>query len=319
MSKKAFRPDVNAPEWKGGHSPYDIIKEGSIAIAVVLVLTLVLATVFGSPDDPAITIKSWSTAAPVDFATTALSELNGTSTTATYGAPYDNVPGATGQILGPLKIESWIGIHIPINTAKDFVIDPLKALPGQPTLDKGLVAWAKAPAATRTAWLASYTKAAPNMKFVDNQVVVNASNAGPVPLMINDLTQMARSGALDEALLTGDSFYTTDYTESLLFISDGGYLGQLAQNDHLTGSQWGMMNETGSWPGQAWLWLYTFFYQIPPYNNSASGDLEVLATMLVLTAGLTLMPFIPGLRSIPRKSKVYRIIWREHYQNQKKV
>jgi len=52
MSKKAFRPDVNAPEWKGGHSPYDIIKEGSIAIAVVLVLTLVLATVFGSPDDP---------------------------------------------------------------------------------------------------------------------------------------------------------------------------------------------------------------------------------------------------------------------------
>jgi hypothetical protein len=319
MSKKAFRPDVNAPEWKGGHSPYDIIKEGSIAIAVVLVLTLVLATVFGSPDDPAITIKSWSTAAPVDFATTALSELNGTSTTATYGAPYNNVPGATGQILGPLKIESWIGVHIPINTAKDFVIGPLKALPGQPALDKGLAAWANAPAATRTAWLASYTKAAANMKFVDNQIVVNASNAGPVPLMINDLTQMARSGALDEALLTGDSFYTTDYTESLLFISDGGYLAQLAQNDHLTGSQWGMMNETGSWPGQAWLWLYTLLYQIPPYNNSASGDLEVLATMLVLTAGLTLMPFIPGLRSIPRKSKVYRIIWREHYQNQKKV
>jgi hypothetical protein len=40
--------------------------------------------------------------------------------------------------------------------------------------------------------------------------------------------------------------------------------------------------------------------------------------MLLLTAGLTLMPFIPGLRSIPRKSKVYRIIWREHYQNQTK-
>ena len=319
MSKKAFRPDVNAPEWKGGHSPYDIIKEGSIAIAVVLVLTLVLATVFGSPDDPAITIKSWSTAAPVDFATTALSELNGTSTTATYGAPYDNVPGATGQILGPLRIESWLGVHIPINTAKDFVIGPLKALPGQPALDTGLAAWANAPAATRTAWLASYTKASANMKFVDNQVVVNASNAGPVPLMITDLTQMARSGALDEALLTGDSFYTTNSTESLLFISDGGYLAQLAQNDHLTGSQWGMMNETGSWPGQAWLWLYALLYQIPPYNNSASGDLEVLATMLVLTAGLTLMPFIPGLRSIPRKSKVYRIIWREHYQNQKKV
>jgi hypothetical protein len=24
----------------------------------------------------------------------------------------------------------------------------------------------------------------------------------------------------------------------------------------LTGDQWGVMNETGSYPGQPWLWLY---------------------------------------------------------------
>jgi hypothetical protein len=318
MSKKAFRPDVDAPEWKGGHSPYDIIKEGSIALVVVLILTLIFAVVFGSPDDPAITLKSWSTAAPVDFATTALSELNGTSGTATYGAPYNSQNSSASQQLGPLKLEYWIGVHIPINTAKVFVINPLKALPGQPVLDKGLAVFQNASASAKTAWLNNYTKAAANMKFVNNQVVVNASDAGPVPLMINDLTQMARSGALDEALLTGDSFYTTDYTDSLLFISDGSYLGSVAQADHLTGSQWGMMNETGSWPGQAWLWLYTFWYQVSPMNNSTNGDVEVLAIMLLLTAGLTLMPFIPGLRSIPRKSKVYRIIWREHYQNQTK-
>jgi hypothetical protein len=35
---------------------------------------------------------------------------------------------------------------------------------------------------------------------------------------------------------------------------------------------------------------------------------------MVLTAGLVLVPFIPGLRSIPRKTRVYRLIWREHYQ-----
>jgi len=35
---------------------------------------------------------------------------------------------------------------------------------------------------------------------------------------------MARSGALDQALITGDTFYSTDYTQSLLFISDGNYL-----------------------------------------------------------------------------------------------
>ena len=48
MTKKAFRPDVDAPEWRGGYSPYDIIKEGTIAIVVVGLLTILLSTFFGS-------------------------------------------------------------------------------------------------------------------------------------------------------------------------------------------------------------------------------------------------------------------------------
>jgi hypothetical protein len=103
----------------------------------------------------------------------------------------------------------------------------------------------------------------------------------------------------------------------LLFLADSGYLANLASNQHLTGDQWGMMNETGSYPGQAWLWLYTFWYQIAPFNTSASGDALVFATMGVLSLVLLFVPFIPGLRSIPRKLKIYRLIWREHYQDNK--
>jgi hypothetical protein len=319
VSTRGFRPDVDAPEWKGGHTPYDIIKEGAIALVVIGLLTVGLAVVFGSPDVPAITIKSWSNAAPVDFATTALSELNGTSLTASYGAPYDVQPASASQALGPLKFEYWVGIHIPINTTKDFVVDPLEALPNQPVLDQNLAQWNGASKSTRAKWVASYTKAAPKMKFIHGQVVVKTTTAGPVPVMINDLTQMARSGALDQALITGDSFYSTDYTESLLFISDGNYLGDVATAQHLQGNQWGVMNETGSYPGQAWLWLYTFWYQISPMSSSGNGDILVLAIMILLTAALTFMPFIPGLRSIPRRSRVYRLIWREHYRSQKTV
>ena len=315
MSKN-FRPDVDAPEWRGGHTPYDIIKEGVIALVVIGLLTVLLAVVFGSPDVPAITIKSWSNAAPIDFANTALSELNGTSLTASYGAPYNVQPSSASQALGPLKLEYWVGIHIPINTTNDFVVDPLRALPNQPVLDQNLAQWTGASKAQRATWVAHYTKAASGMKFIDGQVVVKTTTAGPVPVMINDLTQMARSGALDQALITGDSFYSTDYTESLLFISDGNYLGDVATKQHLQGNQWGVMNETGSYPGQAWLWLYTFWYQIPPFSTSGNGDILVLAVMILLTAGLTFMPFIPGLRAIPRKSRVYRVIWREHYRNQ---
>ena len=33
------------------------------------------------------------------------------------------------------------------------------------------------------------------------------------------------------------------------------------------------MNETGSYPGQPWLWLYTLWYQVPGFDNSANVDL----------------------------------------------
>jgi hypothetical protein len=312
MSKKAFRPDVDAPEWKGGHTPYDILKEGTIALLVVALLTIVLASVFGSPDEKAVTLKRWAYAAPVDFATTALSELNGTSGVATYGAPYNT--NSTGQQLGPLQLAKWVGARIPIDAATAFVLDPLRSIPAQPTLTADLAQWKSASNSTRQKWLNDYTKAASKMKFQGGQVVVNATDAGPVPVFINDLTMMARSGALDADLVTANGFYTTDYTLPLLFIADGSYLGNLAANQHLTGEQWGMMNETGSYPGQAWLWLYTFWYQIPPFSQSGNGDVLVWGLMMVLTAGLILVPFIPGIRSIPRKTRVYRLIWREHYR-----
>jgi hypothetical protein len=37
--------------------------------------------------------------------------------------------------------------------------------------------------------------------------------------------------------------------------------------------------------------------------------------MAILSLALLFVPFIPGLRSIPRRTRVYRIIWREHYRN----
>ena len=147
MKSTKFRPDVDAPEWKGGHTPYDIVKEGVIAFVVVALLTVLLAVVFGSPDEPALTIKGWANSDPMDFAATALSELNGTSGTATYGAPYNTA--ATGQQLGPLTLAKWVGARIPVNAANDFVVDPLKSLPGQPDLSASLAKWSLASSSRR--------------------------------------------------------------------------------------------------------------------------------------------------------------------------
>ena len=71
-----------------------------------------------------------------------------------------------------------------------------------------------------------------------------------------------------------------------------------------------MMNETGNYPGQPWMWLYTFWYQVKPFSTSGNADALVWALMALLTLGLILLPFIPGLRSLPRHLGVRRLIWR---------
>jgi hypothetical protein len=75
-----------------------------------------------------------------------------------------------------------------------------------------------------------------------------------------------------------------------------------------------MMNETGAYPGQVWLWLYTFWYQIKPFSTSANADILVMAMMGVLSLAFVLIPFLPGIRSLPRRIPIYKLIWREHYR-----
>jgi len=309
-----FNPDRDVAEWHGAYRPYDLVKEFIIALVVVAILVTGLSIVFSSPDEHPITLKSWSTSSPADFAQTAITELDGTSGTATYGPPYNSTPGAA-QSIGPFSPEAWFGVHHPIDTASDYVIGPLQTLPNRPALTAALSVYSAASSEQRAQWAAAYEKSVGHATLSGGQLVVPAGPYGPVGTMIASLTSMARSGALDGALLSSRQFYGTDYTKPLLFIADGTYLSNVAQNQHLSGDQWGMMNETGNYPGQAWLWLYTLWYQVPPMNSSSNGDLQVWAIMMGLTLLLVLVPFIPGLRSIPRWSRLYRIIWRQHYRD----
>ena len=80
--RRRFNPDRDVREWKGAYVPYDILKEAFVALLAVAVLITLLAVVFSSPDEPAITLKSWSAVDPVDFAQTAVTELDGSSGTA---------------------------------------------------------------------------------------------------------------------------------------------------------------------------------------------------------------------------------------------
>jgi hypothetical protein len=312
LAQASAQPDD--AEWQGPKIHYDLAKEFVIALVVVAILAVVGAIVFSSPDDHPVTIRQWSQATPGDFLATAVSELDGSSPTAGYGPPYDNATGA-GQKIFFLDPERWIGVHVPVNTARDFVLSPL-ALPAQtdPSLQGALAQYEGATGDQQQAWTTAYTKGLDKVRFSGPDVILPARDYGPVAPMMQSLLSMARTGGLDTDLLASPQFYGTDYTKPLLFIADGSYLANKAQAQHLSGDQWGMMNETGNFPGQAWLWLYTMWYQISPFNSSANADALIWALMMLLTLGLALLPFIPGLRDIPRAVPLYRVIWRDHYR-----
>jgi hypothetical protein len=99
--------DRDAEPWTGPKRDYDLVKEFTVALLVVALLTVVLAALFSSPDDKAVTLGQWANAAPNDFVATAATELDGTSGSASYGAPYTHDTSAAQQI-GPIAPQNWL-------------------------------------------------------------------------------------------------------------------------------------------------------------------------------------------------------------------
>jgi len=310
---RTTKPAVSNGYWTGPTRPYDLVKEGTVALVVVALLTTMLAVLFSSPDDKALTLQSWAKNAPDDMYSVVVHELAGDSPSASYGAPYNT--NGDGQVIGPLSLQKWGGVTVPVDSAQAFVITPLSTRTDDTT--KAAVAkWTGAAADQQATWAGDYAKALDEAGSADK---VAAGDYGPVPDLAKAEIDMAASGALDSSMVSGNSFYLTNNTKQTLFLGDGAFLEDTAGTQHLQGSQWGMMNSVGNYPGQAWLWLATFWYQIPPFNDGntylgANADAFVFGVLiLVLSLLLLLVPFIPGLRDIPRLVPLYRLVWRDWY------
>ncbi len=313
--------------WSGPTRRYDIIKEGVIATVIVAALVVVMAAIFSSPDDPAITFRGWAKDMPGDLYNTTVAELAGTSDTATYGPPYNE--GGDGQAIGPINLQKLVGVHVPVDAANDFVITPLETQQQPADVASALTAWTSASADQQSAWATAYDTAINDPNGADGDATkVPAGDYGPVPTLATGLVAMAATGALDGVLpSSGGNFYTTDNTKQILFMGDGGYLDAAGTANHLQGNTWGMMNETGNYPGQEWLAPFSIWYNMPFFNSEATSGLAATATangdiyiMVVIGFFMLLaifLPFIPGLRSIPRWIPVHKLVWRNYYRSRK--
>jgi hypothetical protein len=293
--------------------PYDLLREGLVVLAVIAAIVLALAVVFGSPDYPPVTGRDVAQRQPLAFLGTTAGILAGESSIQTYGPPYTADRGAAQRVFG-LAPANLMGVTIPLDPAREFVLRPLERLALlSPAVADALRAYEAASGPQRASWLRAYRAALTDAVVAGDTVRLPAGDFGPVPVLMGGMLRLGRAGLLEGALEAGGPVpYTLDFTRALLFFQDDVDHG-VARRLDMTGEQWGISHETGPFPGAWWLWPYTFLYQIPPMSESPDGDLQVGVLMSLLFVVLVFLPFIPVLRHVPSWIGVHRIIWRDWY------
>jgi len=304
---------------------YDLIREGLFVLGFVLLVVVVLAVAFKAPDYPTVNAQNVATLQPLAFVQTAagiLANDGEISAVSDYGPPYDGDTSAS-QHLGPINPAAWakaiFGVTIPIDPPRDLILRPLRqAAALDPALSGALDRYATATAQQQSAWVGAYRKALDSATVSAGNVIVPPGDYGPVPELMDGMLRLGRSGLLEGALAAENNRYypyTFDPTKALLFFSIASpYMDSAQHLQQLGNPQWGIVHETGNYPGAWWLDIYQFWYEVPQIANSPNADLIVVLIMVALFIVLLLLPFIPGLRRIPHGVKLYRLIWRDWYQ-----
>ncbi len=305
--------------------PYDLLREGAVVFAFVLIVVVVLSIVFKAPDYPTVNAQNVATLQPLAFVQTAagiLADDPEVSAVSGYGPPYDTDTGAA-QHIGPLAPAAWakdiFGVTDPIDPPRDLVIRPLRrAAALDPTLGSAIDRYQAATPQQQATWLTAYRKALGSATESGSTITVAPGDYGPVAQMMDGMLRLGRSGLLEGAFAADDNRYypyTFDVTKALLFFSIASpYTDTASHLQQLGNPQWGVVHETGNYPGAWWLDIYQVWYEIPAIGDADNADLIAVVIVTALFAVLLALPFIPGLRRIPHGVKVYRLIWRDWYR-----
>ncbi|AWB10337.1 hypothetical protein TDSAC_0984 [Thermodesulfobium acidiphilum] len=298
---------------------YDLIKEGLAVFISIAIIIFALALIFGSPDYPPVTAKQIAKYETISYLKTFINILEGKSSISDYGPPYDSDTSQSQNFFG-IKPSVILGVTTPINPIDDFIINPLEKIAiFDNNLKSSLEEYKNATNEQKLKWVKSYDKALENAKIENNNVIIPNGDYGPIKTMMNSLFKLGLSGLLEGSIVSSNSpydFYNMNFTKPLLLFQGKVYHSVAKQLDML-GEDWGISNETGNYPGAWWLWPYTLAYQLPPMSTSSNGDLQVGILMMTFFLVLLLFPYLPLLNKIPKFLKIYKIIWRDWYKNQK--
>lgn len=296
--------------------PYDLVREGVIALGIVAVIVVVLAIIFRSPDAPTISGQDVAKNHPLDYLKTATDFLSGESGMEAYGPPYTTDKDNLMKVFGfaPATI---LGATRPIDAQKDLIITPLERVA---VLNKDVAAalnvWKAGSEDQQKAWTKAYSDALDKAEESNGEIKVAAGDYGPVPVMMYGMLALGQAGLLEGALTSSEMLpYTLDNTKAMLFFQEGPD-SDYATSVDMQGTQWGITHEVGNLPGPWWLWPYAIWYQFPFLAKDSNADAIVGTIMVLFFLLLFFAPFIPVLKHIPKWIPIYRIIWRDWYAKQ---
>jgi hypothetical protein len=252
----------------------------------ILALVVIFALIFSAPYIPPLTISQAAIQHPDAVASTFLNESNMSSATATYFDTIDPYTFNTRAVYITEPYAIYINLTHSNNAEAQFMAE-------NATLQKTMLSNAYA-------------------YFVANDSIsagINSSN--PMIKMASQLTYMAQLGAY-QPVLQGEVASGLNTTYVIRFLFDTGVLWDVASEYNLTVPQLGMLSVGAPpWSLQYWLMPYNEMENatgdIPWWNDIENGSIAAFAFLILI-----LLPYIPGLRAIPDKFKLYKLFWNRY-------
>jgi len=276
-----------------GYWKYPVI---ALALAVVLGLLGVFA---GSPNSPRATIAATSRQDPGGAALAFTQELAGTSASTGNQKEFGLGPPGELFVTGPL------GSFAPL-------------LGGN--VAAALAQYRAAPVGQQASWADNYLMALGTiteqpMEGEEMEAAASPDYAkigtlhgdfGPVPILVKADVQLARSGHLEQYLEGREPGHTLHLVTIWLY--DHPKMLSDAVANGLTDDQWGMVKERDYNVGPWYLIIPSIIHVKLPGGVTGTGF--VLWNLLVALIFIFVLPLVPGVRSLPRKLRLHRLIAR---------
>ena len=277
---------------------------------VLLVVIAVVAAVVGSPNSPRATIAEAATSDPGGCVLALTHELSGQSSSAENEAEYGVGNVADTLVLDPL--------HAALPILGDVSVRGMPALQPQ-ELRVALATYDDASPSRQITWASSYhtaidatvssMNAGTSMSLPSpelGKIVALKGDFGPVPELVETATFLAQTGYLDQYFQSVDPGHSYHLTN--LWLYDHPELLNTAVNEGLTDDQWGMVKERGFAAGPWYLAVPAVIHvYLPGGSNGLGFTLWNLGFAALL---LFVVPLVPGVRSLPKRLKLYRFIYR---------